>query len=228
MLASLCFAECGLSAREDCQYATMENDIQKHWDQAYAEKDESRLSWHQDDPAVSLELSALAGVTTSSSVIDIGGGRSRFAASLSKKGLTDICVLDISAVALEMARKALGDSGKTIDFIAADVTSWTPGRTYDLWHDRAVFHFLVSDRDQTAYIDRMTQAITPGGHAIIATFDLDGPEKCSGLPVVRYSPQSLSDRLGRKFTPITARHSSHETPWGTAQSFQFSLFRKDA
>lgn len=204
----------------------MQNTNQEHWDSVYAEKDEVQLSWHQDDPSVSLELAALAGVSSSSSVIDIGGGRSRFAACLSAKGFTDISVLDISPVALEKARRAFGDTGASINFLAADVTTWTPASTFDLWHDRAVFHFMVTSEDQTAYIDRMTKAIKTGGHAIIGTFALDGPEKCSGLPVVRYSPQSLSERLGGEFTRVAARQIKHETPWGSVQSFQFSLFRK--
>ncbi|MEW9919643.1 trans-aconitate 2-methyltransferase [Marimonas sp. MJW-29] len=197
-----------------------------HWDTVYSEKSQSQLSWHQDDPTASVKLCTLAGITPATSVIDIGGGRSPLAAQLVDKGLKDITVLDISRVALEKAREAMGGNAARITWTVADITRWTPTRTYDIWHDRAVFHFLTVTADQEAYLARMKRALGSGGHAIIATFAPDGPETCSGLPVMRYSPDSLSERLGPGYTRLADRAIRHETPWGSAQSFQFSLFRR--
>ncbi len=196
-----------------------------HWEGVYREKDDSQLSWHQDDPSISLELCDMAGVHSGSSVIDIGGGTSRFAARLIEKGLRDVSVLDLSEAALDRSRRHLKPASDQIKWIAADVTTWTPSRSYDLWHDRAVFHFLINADDRAAYIDRLRRCLRPGGHAIIATFALDGPEKCSGLPVVRYDPQGLSEVLGDAFSLVAERRHMHPTPWGSAQSFQFSLLR---
>lgn len=203
-------------------------DLKKHWERIYGEKTESQLSWHQDDPAVSLELSELAGVTPGSSVIDIGGGTSRYAPSLVEKGLGDVTVLDVSRAALDAARRRIGEEAEKIQWVAANVTTWEPSRRYDLWHDRAVFHFLIDQKDRAAYIDRLSRCLKPGGHAIMATFALDGPETCSGLPVVRYDPESLGRTLGERFELIASRLHEHRTPWGSPQSFQFSLFRKRA
>lgn len=203
----------------------MTDERTSHWQAVYREKDESQLSWHQDDPTISLELCELAGVDSDTSVIDIGGGTSRFAARLIELGLHDVSVLDVSEAALERSRLQLGSLSKQVVWISADVTTWTPERTFDLWHDRAVFHFLVDAGDRVAYRDQMRRYLRPGGHAIIATFALDGPEKCSGLPVIRYDPEQLSLELGDAFTMVAHRRQVHRTPWGSPQSFQYSLFR---
>lgn len=159
-------------------------------------------------------------------MIDIGGGTSRLAAALLARGLRDVTVLDLSQAALDAARARLGTGGDGVTWIAADVTRWTPTRRYDLWHDRAAFHFLVDPADRAAYLVRLDRALVPGGHALIATFALDGPERCSGLPVVRYSPETLAQVLGPRFTPVARRLHDHLTPRGALQKFQFSLFRK--
>jgi SAM-dependent methyltransferase len=204
----------------------MAEDRKAHWDAVYEHKAEGQLSWHQDEAGVSLDLAKLAGVTAGSSAIDIGGGTSPFAEALVGLGLTDISVLDISQVALEKAHVRLGSAGNAITWIAADITSWTPGRHFDLWHDRAVFHFLVNASDRAAYLDCLAKAAGIGGHAIIATFAPDGPETCSGLPVARYSPEDLASVLGPAFDLVAHRHHLHHTPWNKPQSFQFSLFRR--
>ncbi len=204
----------------------MKQDRKKHWDDIYSQKTASQLSWYQDKPSVSLELAKEAGLTSDSSVIDIGGGASRFIDCLIEQGLSDLSVLDLSQVALSLARQRLGKHGDKVEWIASDITVWSPVRDYDLWHDRAVFHFLVDAQDRGAYIDRLAQCVRPAGHAVIATFALDGPETCSGLPIVRYSPRSLGDTLGPDFALQTHRISVHRTPSGSPQSFQFSLFRK--
>lgn len=199
---------------------------QDHWNRIYSRKTEAELSWHQDDPACSLDLAAEAGLTPGQSVIDIGGGTSRFTDGLLGQGLRDLTVLDLSEAALDRLRLRLGPRGQDVAWIAADITTWEPERVYDLWHDRAVFHFLVAPRDRAAYLGRLSRALRPGGHAIIATFAPDGPETCSGLPVERYSPRSLAQTLGPDYRLLTHRLERHRTPAGAVQSFQFSLFRK--
>lgn len=204
----------------------MSKDLKIHWDGIYSQKSQSQLSWHQDNPSISLELAEIAGVTSTSSVIDIGGVTSRFIECLIAQGLSDLSALDLSQVALDVARQRLGKRGEMVNWIVSDITVWSPARDYDLWHDRAVFHFLVDPKDRAAYLDRLFRCVRPGGHAIIATFALDGPETCSGLPIVRYSPRSLADALGHEFALMTHRICLHHTPSGRPQSFQFSLFRK--
>ncbi len=204
----------------------MTDDKKKHWDSVYAEKPEAQLSWHQDDPQKSLELIEVAGVSTRASIIDIGGGTSRLVDALLARGLHDLTVLDLSSIALETARQRLGPAGDAVTWIAADVTEWHPDRQYDLWHDRAVFHFLVDPTDRAAYLGTLAQAVVAGGHAIIATFAPDGPETCSGLPVARYDSGQLSEMLGNNFKLVADCRHPHHTPWGATQSFQYSLFRR--
>ncbi|WP_454623664.1 class I SAM-dependent methyltransferase [Bradyrhizobium cenepequi] len=201
-------------------------DRQAHWQGVYTSKAETEVSWFQDSPAPSIELIVQAGATPGSAIIDIGGGASRLVDYLIDRGFEDFTVLDISEAALQVARTRLGDRAAKVAWIVADVTMWEPPRTYDIWHDRATFHFLIEESDRTAYVERLKQALRIGGHAIIATFALDGPERCSGLPVVRYDPESLGRILGFAFQLTDRRQHRHATPWGAEQSFQFSVFRR--
>ena len=201
-------------------------DRKAHWDSVYGEESEAQLSWHQDDPRVSFEHIEMAGATANSSVIDIGGGTSRLASLLLATGLHDLTVLDLSQVALDVAKDRLGQAGETVKWMSADITTWAPDRHYDLWHDRAVFHFLVDPAGRAAYLKSLVRGVSIGGHAIIATFAPDGPEKCSGLPVARYSPSDLAELLGESFELVAHRHHLHQTPSGKSQSFQFSFFRR--
>jgi SAM-dependent methyltransferase len=198
---------------------------QLHWQNVYQSKSEHDVSWFQDTPGPSLELMDEIGVTPTASVVDIGGGASRLVDRLIERGYEDVTVLDLSDAALTAAQVRLGDLADRARWIVADVTQWEPATAYDLWHDRAAFHFLTEDADRAAYIARLRRGLKLGGHAIIATFALDGPERCSGLPVVRYSPNSLQETLGADFTLIASRSDIHATPWGSTQSFQFSGFR---
>ena len=200
---------------------------QDHWENVYTSKGESQLSWFQETPALSLELIELAGVVRSSAIVDIGGGASRLADSLVSRGYEDVTVLDLSAAALAAARSRIGEEANRVTWIAADVTAWEPSRSYDLWHDRAAFHFLTLARDQAAYVARLRRALHPGGHAIIGTFASDGPERCSGLVVSRYDANRLAATLGSGFELIDARRHEHVTPWGATQKFQFSTFRRE-
>lgn len=200
---------------------------QNHWENVYAGKGENQVSWFQETPAPSLELIRLVGAVPASGIIDVGGGASRLADHLFSRGYADVTVLDLSAAALAAARSRLGAKANRVTWIAADVTDWEPSRSYDLWHDRAAFHFLTLARDQAAYVARLQRALRPGGHAIIGTFAPDGPERCSGLVVSRYDAEHLAAMLGRGFELIDSRPHEHVTPWGATQKFQFSTFRRE-
>jgi trans-aconitate methyltransferase len=214
-------------------YRPAENEVmidvsrEDHWEKVYTTKSESQVSWFQETPAPSLELIALAGAVRSSAIIDIGGGASRLVDSLVSQGYEDVTVLDLSVAALASARSRIGDKANQVTWIAADVTTWEPSRPYDVWHDRAAFHFLTDQKDQTAYVDRLRRALRVGGHAIIGTFAPDGPERCSGLMVSRYDANSLAATLGYGFELIDTRRHEHTTPWGVMQKFQFSTFRRE-
>ncbi|MDI4234294.1 class I SAM-dependent methyltransferase [Bradyrhizobium sp. Arg237L] len=201
-------------------------DRHAHWQDVYTKKAENEVSWFQESPAPSIELIMQVGATRASPIIDIGGGASRLVDNLIENGFEDVTVLDISEASLQIARTRLGNRAAKVDWIVDDVTTWVPTRTYDIWHDRATFHFLTVENDRTAYAKRLKQALKVGGHAIIATFALDGPERCSGLPVVRYDPEGLGRILGPAFELTDRRQHRHATPWGTEQSFQFSVFRR--
>lgn len=202
-------------------------DRHSHWQNVYSTKGEADVSWFQEVPDISLELLALVGAVPGRSVIDIGGGASRLVDSLLERGFSDIAVLDLSEAALAAARARLVDRGDAVTWIAADATAWAPDEAaYDIWHDRAAFHFLTEPDDQAAYIERLKRSLRPGGHVIIGTFAPDGPEKCSGLPVMRHDADSLAALLGEEFSLVDHRRHEHATPWGSVQKFQFSTFRR--
>jgi SAM-dependent methyltransferase len=198
---------------------------QAHWQNVYIKKGENEVSWFQENPAPSLELIAQVGATPTSAILDIGGGASRLVDHLIDRGFQDVTVLDLSEAALESAKARLGALAAKVHWIVADATGWEPQNAYDIWHDRAAFHFLTEDRDRAAYVARLERALRTGGYAVVATFALDGPERCSGLPVVRYDSASLGQILGPAFQFVHTRRHVHTTPWGSDQSFQFSVFR---
>jgi trans-aconitate methyltransferase len=196
-----------------------------HWENVYSTKRENEVSWFQDSAALSLELIESVGATARSAVIDIGGGASRLVDSLVARGFERVTVLDLSSSALSAAKARLGERAAKVNWVVADVTTWEPPHAYDVWHDRAAFHFLTEPADRAAYVDRLRRSLRPGGHAIIATFAPDGPERCSGLPVMRYDAASLSETLGLAFELVGSRRHGHTTPRGATQRFQFSVFR---
>jgi 2-polyprenyl-3-methyl-5-hydroxy-6-metoxy-1,4-benzoquinol methylase len=197
-----------------------------HWETVYTTKGENEVSWYQEDPAPSLDLIELARPAPESAIVDIGGGASRLVDSLLARGFRRVTVLDLSEAALETARARLGERAAGVEWVAADVTKWTPAHAFDIWHDRAAFHFLTDPADRSAYLARLRQAVRPGGHVIIGTFAIDGPEKCSGLPVDRYDAASLTKELGEGFELVGSRRQDHVTPWNATQRFQFCIFRR--
>ena len=163
------------------------------------------------------------------SVLDVCTGTGDLALTYAAKVNSQVRVVgsDFCRPMLDRGIEKSATRNLPVEWIEADVTTWKPDRSYDIWHDRAVFHFLIDAEDRTAYRDRLCGCLIPGGHAIIATFALDGPEKCSGLPVVRYEPEGLRKTLGERFSLVAQRMHRHTTPWGSPQSFQFSLLRMD-
>jgi ubiquinone/menaquinone biosynthesis C-methylase UbiE len=203
------------------------NNIERraHWETVYLTKGERDVSWFQESPTISLELIRATGVSTEAAIIDVGGGASRLVDALLHEGYSAITVLDLSEKALETSKARLGAvSAAKVEWVAADVTAWEPRQAYNVWHDRATFHFLTDPKDRAAYAERVLRAVRSGGHVIIGTFGLDGPEPCSGLPVVRYDSATI--RLGPSFGLSESRTHVHKTPMGAIQRFQFSRFRR--
>lgn len=195
-----------------------------HWDVVYKTKDDAEVSWFEASPDLSLSLLREAGLTPDASVIDIGGRLSRLVDALAAQQ-DHVAVLDISAEALAKARTRLPEA-VNVEWIVSDITAWQPSRQYDFWHDRAALHFLTEEADQQAYLNALKSAVRPGGKIVIGTFAPDGPEKCSGLPVVRHDTRSLEKFLGTGFRLIAERRHDHKTPWQAVQRFQFSTFEK--
>jgi SAM-dependent methyltransferase len=205
---------------------------QAHWQNVYQTKGERDVSWFQESPAISLDLIRATGIDSNARIVDIGGGASRLVDALLGEGFKFVTVLDLSEKALATSRARLGALGRhvsaNVSWVVADVTKWQPVQTYDLWHDRAAFHFLTEPGDQAAYADCVRKTVRPGGQVIIGTFALDGPERCSGLPVVRHDAASLGAMLGASFKLVESRRHDHQTPAGAIQRFQFSRFVREA
>ncbi|MCC6949016.1 MAG: class I SAM-dependent methyltransferase [Bradyrhizobiaceae bacterium] len=201
-------------------------DRRQHWDRVYGEKAGHEVSWFQAEPVTSLEFIRHCGGTKHSAIIDVGGGDSRLVDHLVADGFVDVTVLDLSAHAIARSKQRLGAAAERVHWITADITRWTPARRYRLWHDRAVLHFLTERKDREAYVRALSAAVEPGGCVVISTFALDGPERCSGLPVRRYSEEMLAEELGPAFELVEAACDDHCTPGGAVQPFQFSRFTR--
>jgi len=198
--------------------------VKEHWDRVFTTKDDAEVSWTQPEPALSLSLVA-AVCPPPGKVIDVGGGTSALAGRLLDAGYT-VAVLDISEAGLARARNRLGERAGNIRWITADITSGPRLGEFDVWHDRAVFHFLTSPEERRNYVELAAATIPIGGHLIVGTFALDGPEKCSGLPVERYDGQKLAREFGRCFSLKRETRETHLTPWGTPQNFTFAVFER--
>jgi SAM-dependent methyltransferase len=203
-------------------------DRRDHWEHVYTEKAEHEVSWFQQEPTLSLKLIKAAGVARDARIVDVGGGASRLVDCLLDRGYSNVAVLDIADSALAQARRRLGARASGVDWIVADITRWQPAAPYDLWHDRAVFHFLVEPEQRAAYRRVLATAVKRGSSVIIGTFALDGPERCSGLPVARYSPATLAEELGDEFVLVEQASEDHSTPGGKIQHFQFSRLQRRA
>jgi SAM-dependent methyltransferase len=195
-----------------------------HWERVWSKKDESSTSWFQAAPDVSLDLVGRAGVGAADPVIDVGGGASRLVDQLLDREFADITVLDISAAGLRQAQRRLGDRAGAVHWIEADVTTFRPERAYRLWHDRAVFHFLLDPAERARYLAVLDAALAPDGQAVVATFGPGGPRKCSGLDTMRYSAAELAAEFGPGWRLVEERGEAHRTPAGREQLFGYYRF----
>lgn len=205
----------------------MENfDRKKHWENIYQTKDLKEVSWFQPTPETSLDFFKQLHVPTTAKIIDIGGGDSFLVDHLLKLGYQDISVLDISEEAINRAKQRLGDQAKKVQWIVADVATFKPTMTYDLWHDRATFHFLTNEKEISNYLGTAEQHINARGFLVMGTFSEQGPTKCSGIPIKQYSETTMTDRLQKFFEKINCVAVDHKTPFNTIQNFVFCSFRK--
>ncbi|PDT28069.1 SAM-dependent methyltransferase [Rhizobium sp. L9] len=199
---------------------------QEHWDEVYRTKAADNVSWYQPTPAPSLRALDELHVPVTAALIDVGGGASSLVDRLLERGWSDLTVLDIAAPALDVAKARLHGDAARVAWLMADVTEWRPGRCYDIWHDRAVFHFLTEPEQRIAYRRALETGTAPGSVVIIATFAPDGPERCSGLPVQRYDAAALASEFSSAFVLESEWREEHRTPAGGRQSFQWCVFRR--
>lgn len=198
-----------------------------HWNCVYSTKAADSVSWYRPRLEVSLDLLEIAGLASGSRLIDVGGGASTLVDDLLDRGIADITVLDVAADGLAVAARRLGERGRTVHWLGADLLEADlPTAAFDLWHDRAVLHFLTDASDATRYASQASRAVREGGHAVIAGFAPDGPERCSGLPVARRSADEIARVMGPQWALIDQRAEQHATPGGNLQSFVYALLRR--
>ena len=194
------------------------------WEETYASKVAEQRSWTQARPDESLTFIEGVQLDVGDAILDVGGGASRLVDELVRLGYRDLTVLDLSPTALSEARRRV--RSEAVEWIIADVTAWTPTRTYRLWHDRAVFHFLVSPSAQARYVETAVRTLAPGGFLVLATFSHSGPTNCSGLAVRHWSIDELAERFEEEFTLLSSASSEHVTPWGGVQPFTWVLLQR--
>lgn len=201
-------------------------DRKEHWNKVYENKKATEVSWYEPMPETSLNYIADCKLEKDAAIIDIGGGDSFLAEFLIGKGYTDITVVDISENAIKRAKERLGEKADEITWIVADAAEFEPQRQYDLWHDRAAFHFLTEDTQVEKYLKNVKQAVKPGGYVVMGTFSETGPTKCSGIEIRQYSISDMQELFADGFTTMSCKNIDHETPSGGTQNFTFCSFRK--
>jgi SAM-dependent methyltransferase len=199
-----------------------------HWERIYSERKPTDVSWYQAHPEYSLAMIEATGAGIEADIIDVGGGASTLVDHLLAAGYQRLTVLDISPTAIAQARERLGARAKKVSWLEYDITDYAPGHRFDIWHDRAVFHFLTTAGERSRYLATLKAALKPGGHAIIATFAEDGPAESSGLEVVCYNPESLSNTVGEGLHLVETRLERHRTPHGGIEEFVYCRFCRDA
>jgi len=201
--------------------------LKAHWERMYRTLAPTELSWYQDRPRLSFELIQSTGVSKMAEIIDVGAGTSTLLDELLREGYQHLTVVDVAGTALELARQRLGARAAAVTWIEADVTTVElPSHCYDVWHDRAVFHFLTLPEERRRYVGTMGHAVKRKGYVIVATFALDGPTRCSGRDVVRYSSANLAGEFGAEFELVKSDRELHRTPLGVEQAFQYCTFQK--
>ena len=206
----------------------MPADRREHWEQVFSSRAEDEVSWFEAVPETSLALIRACRLTADALILDVGAGASHLPDALLREGFTRVAVLDISPAALARTKERLGPLAQSVGFIVADVTNWRPDLLVDVWHDRAVLHFLTDEADRAAYAQALQSAVRPGGYVIISNFAPSGPERCSGLPVVRADQTAIAALLGPEFDLVEAFEKDHITPKGARQRFLFTRFRRRA
>lgn len=201
----------------------MDSTLKKHWENVYQNKTPEQVSWTQKFPKTSLDLIAQFDVDLSSKIIDVGGGDSHLVDFLIDEGYENISVLDISSKAIERAKDRLGDKGQNIHWITSNILDFMPETRYDVWHDRAAFHFLTSKKDIESYVKIVSQF---ANHIVLGTFSKNGPLKCSGLPISQYNAEDLQALLKSDFELVSSHYEDHTTPFDTQQNFLFCSFRR--
>ena len=205
----------------------MQMETKAHWENVYRTKSHTGVSWYKPRLNRSLRLVSKIGLRPNDRIIDIGGGSSTLVDDLLDRGFEEISVLDISPAALEVSKQRLGEKAPKVKWIEADITKIKlPPNHYDLWHDRAVFHFLTNRKERQKYIAVLASSLKAGGHLIVAAFNLEGPQKCSGLDVIRYSPETLQKELGGSFSLMSHVDEIHKTPFKNTQNFVYCHFKK--
>lgn len=199
---------------------------QQHWDKVYSEKQPTEVSWYEPMPEISLSLIRDCSLKKDAAIIDIGGGDSFLAEFLVSQGYTDVTVVDISQNAIERAKERMCEKADEVTWIVADAATFKPTKKYDLWHDRAAFHFLTDENDQKNYLKTLFEAVKPGGYVIMSTFSDTGPTTCSGLPVQRYSVGEMQKIFEEEFSVLSGRTVDHSTPSGGTQNFTVCSFQK--
>lgn len=201
-------------------------DVKSHWEKVYETKAPDEVSWYARHLARSLSLIESASPDRSASIIDIGGGESTLVDDLLARGYFNLTILDVSQTALDATKKRLGEAGEQIHWICGDVTqAQLPAHSFDVWHDRAVFHFLIAPDQRKAYVRLAERAVRPGGHVIVSTFGPEGPARCSGLDVARYDADSLHGEFGSRFKLVESSKELHQTPLGATQQFLYCYCR---
>lgn len=199
-------------------------DRKEHWERVYREKAVNSVSWFQTSPETSLELIASCKLDLSQPVIDVGAGSSVLVDKLIERGHQNLYVLDISSAALQNSKERLGELAERVNWLVEDIANFHTSQKFQLWHDRAVFHFLTDKQDRAQYIETLLNSVPIGGNLILASFALDGPEKCSGLPIVQYNEEKIQAEIGLGFKLIESKNEIHLTPWQSEQSFKYFRF----
>ncbi len=198
-----------------------------HWQSVYETKSSDAVSWYRPHLEHSLGFIQRSGLGAEARIVDVGGGASTLVDDLLRAGHRNLAVIDLAGAALQTARERLGEGADAVDWIVGDVTTdLLPDNSVDFWHDRAVFHFLTDEAARAAYLGQVARCVKPGGHVLVATFGLDGPEKCSGLPVARYDAAGIHTVFGDTFDKLGEASEHHETPWGSTQSFVYCFCRR--
>jgi SAM-dependent methyltransferase len=201
-------------------------DARSHWETVYTTKAPEAVSWYRPHLEKSLEIIEMIAPGSASSIIDVGGGESTLVDDLLARGYQDVAVLDLSPTAIEVTKRRLGQAANRVRWVVGDITSVElPLSAYDVWHDRAVFHFLTAMEQRVAYVRQVARAVKPGGHVLVSTFGPEGPTKCSGLEVVRYDAEALHAQFGVRFRLLESLKEMHSTPFGTTQQFLYCLCR---